>query len=50
MEESPDTDDDVIAANRAKLAQKLAAKTKKDTKWVNNILILYSGIDYPEEK
>ncbi|XP_039756851.1 signal recognition particle receptor subunit alpha homolog [Pararge aegeria] len=32
VEESPEPDDDVIAANRAKLAQKLAAKTKKDTK------------------
>lgn len=34
VEESPEADDDVIAANRAKLAQKLASKTKKDTKWV----------------
>ncbi|XP_046967837.1 signal recognition particle receptor subunit alpha homolog [Vanessa cardui] len=32
VEESPEADDDVIAANRAKLAQKLSAKTKKDTK------------------
>lgn len=32
LEESPETDDDVIAVNRAKMAQKLAAKTKKDTK------------------
>lgn len=31
-EESPEGDEDVIAANRAKLAQKLAAKSKKDTK------------------
>ncbi|XP_045451853.1 signal recognition particle receptor subunit alpha homolog [Melitaea cinxia] len=31
-EESPEGDEDVIAANRAKLAQKLAAKSKKETK------------------
>lgn len=36
VEESPEIEDDVIAANRAKLAQKLASKgTKKDVKWVN---------------
>ncbi|KAM3958749.1 signal recognition particle receptor alpha [Aphomia sociella] len=32
VEESPETDDDVIAANRAKLAQKLASKGKKEIK------------------
>lgn len=33
VEESPEIEDDVIAANRAKLAQKLASKgTKKDVK------------------
>ncbi|XP_060804133.1 signal recognition particle receptor subunit alpha homolog [Amyelois transitella] len=32
VEESPETDEDVIAANRAKLAQKLASKNKKETK------------------
>ncbi|XP_034832802.1 signal recognition particle receptor subunit alpha homolog [Maniola hyperantus] len=32
VEESPEPEDDVIAANRAKLAQKLANKTKKETK------------------
>ncbi|CAG5043630.1 unnamed protein product [Parnassius apollo] len=32
VEESPEPEDDVIAANRAKLAQKLASKNKKETK------------------
>ncbi|XP_052742267.1 signal recognition particle receptor subunit alpha homolog [Bicyclus anynana] len=32
VEESPEADDDVIAANRAKMAQKLAAKNKKEIK------------------
>ncbi|XP_053608739.1 signal recognition particle receptor subunit alpha homolog [Plodia interpunctella] len=32
VEESPETDDDVIAANRAKMAQKLASKNKKEPK------------------
>ncbi|CAH0726726.1 unnamed protein product, partial [Brenthis ino] len=32
VEESPEAEDDVIAANRAKLAQKLATKTKKEVK------------------
>ncbi|CAK1582986.1 unnamed protein product [Parnassius mnemosyne] len=32
VEESPEPEDDVIAANRAKLAQKLASKNKKEPK------------------
>lgn len=30
VEPSPEIEDDVIAANRAKLAQKLASKNKKE--------------------
>lgn len=34
MEESPEMEDDVIAANRAKLANKLAKKGQKEVKYV----------------
>lgn len=34
VEASPDMEDDVIAANRVKLANKLAKKGQKDVKYV----------------
>lgn len=34
VEESPEMEDDVIAANRAKLANKLAKKGQKEVKYV----------------
>lgn len=38
--EEQENDNDVIAANRAKLAQKLASKGKKDVKYVGNFINL----------